>query len=174
MSKLKNGSTWLGLLEQIIYICPTLATVLYYYFDEIQSVASKSSQYTFALALTLLIFFIVYRRIAKTKIEELRKSTVQTETDLENGVGEASIVAENARKKREKLDLMDRLQILIVLVIFALAVYILEQATIGLTTLAMIACGSVAVGSGIHIGVLFLKQKEDVQTIAAKKAKLKE
>lgn len=164
MKNIAKPSFWLGLLEQLVYIAPTLGTVLYYYFDEIQYAVSKSSQYSFALALALLVLFVIYRHFAKTKLEELRQSVVQTETDLKNepegNVEKRALLAENARKDRQKLDTLDRVQVLIVLVIFALAVYILEKATVGLTSLAFIACASVAAGAGVHIGVLKLKEKE--------------
>lgn len=164
MKNILKGSFWVGIIEQLVYIIPTLATVLYYYFSEIQNTVSKSSQYTFGLAITLFVFFVIYKHFAKVKLAELRQSVVQTETDLKNepesNFEKRAVLARNARKDRQKLDIMDRAQVLIVLIIFALAVYILEQATIGLTTLALIACLSVAAGSGIHLGVLKLKEKE--------------
>lgn len=167
MKNLAKPSFWVGLIEQLVYIVPTLATTLYYYFAEIRHTVGSASQYTFGLAVTLLVFFLIYKHFAKTKLDELRQSVVQTETDLKNepesNVEKRAVLAENARKDRAKLDSMDRAQVLIVLVIFALAVYILERATIGLTTLALIACASVAAGTGIHLGVLKLKEKEAVK-----------
>lgn len=164
MKKLGKASFWVGLIEQLVYIVPTLATVLYYYFDQIRYTVSRSSQYSFALAIALFVLFIIYRHFAKTKLEELRQSVVQTETDLKNepegNTEKRALLASNARKDRQKLDTLDRAQVLIALVIFALAVYILEQAAIGLTWLAFIACVSIAAGAGIHIGVLKLKEKE--------------
>lgn len=167
MKTIAKPSFWVGLIEQLVYIVPTLTTVLYYYFSEIQQSVSKTSQYTFGLSISLLILFIIYKHFAKTKLQELRQSVVQTETDLNNepvsNVDKRALLAENARKGRAKLDTLDRAQVLIVLIIFALAIYILEQATIGLTTLALIACGSVAAGAGIHIGVLKLKAREAIK-----------
>lgn len=167
MKKLAKASFWVGLIEQLVYIVPTLATVLYYYFDQIRYTVSRSSQYCFALAIALFVLFIVYRHFAKTKLEELRQSVVQTETDLKNepasNAEKRALLAENARKDRSRLDTLDRVQILIALVIFALAVYIVEQATIGLTTLAFIALCSVAAGTGVHLGVLKVKAKEAVK-----------
>lgn len=175
MKKLTKASFWIGIIEQMVYICPTLVTVLYYYFAEIQSAVSKSSQYTFGLAIALFVFFLVYKHFAKTKLDELRQSVVQTETDLKNSPSSdterIAKLAENARKDRTKLDTMDRLQVLICLVIFALAIYILEQATIGLTSIALIATASVGLGAGVHLGVLKLKQNE--ATLKPKKARIK-
>lgn len=167
MKNIGKPSFWLSIFEQIVYIVPTLTTVLYYYFDEIQYTASATSKFTFATAVALFVFFIVYKHFAKTKLQELRQSVVQTETDLKNepesNVEKRALLAENARKDRTRLDTLDRAQVLIGLVIFALAVYIVEQATIGLTTLAFIALCSIAVGTGIHVGVLKLKTKEAVK-----------
>lgn len=167
MKNVGKPSFWLSIFEQIVYIVPTLTTVLYYYFDEIQYTASVTSKFTFATAVALFVFFIVYKHFAKTKLQELRQSVVQTETDLKNepesNVEKRALLAENARKDRTRLDTLDRAQVLIGLVIFALAVYIVEQATIGLTTLAFIALCSTAVGTGMHVGVLKLKAKEAVK-----------
>lgn len=167
MKKLKSASTWLGLLEDITYIFPTLITVLYYYFSAIRESVSSSSQYTFALALTLFVFFLIYKKIAKTKIGELRQSVVQTETDLKNTPDSQTDyikkLAENARKGRVKLDTYDRGMTIISILIMALAVNILEKATIGLTMLAYIALLSVMAGEGLHIGVLKLKEKEAIK-----------
>lgn len=164
MKAITKGSFWLEFLEQLVYIVPTLTTVLYYYFAEIQETVSRTSQYTFGLAITLFVFFLLYKQFAKKKLQELRQSVVQTETDLKNepksNMEKRATLAENARKDRAKLDTLDRAQVLIVLVIFALAVYILERATIGLTMLALIACASVAAGTGIHVGVLKLRERE--------------
>lgn len=164
MKAITKGSFWLEFLEQLVYIVPTLTTVLYYYFAEIQQTVSRTSQYTFGLAITLFVFFLIYKQFAKKKLQELRQSVVQTETDLKNeplsNTEKRATLAGNARKDRAKLDTLDRAQVLIVLVIFALAVYILERATIGLTMLALIACASVAAGTGIHVGVLKLRERE--------------
>ena len=84
MKKLGKASFWVGLIEQLVYIVPTLVTVLYYYFDQIRYTVSRSSQYSFALAIALLVMFIVYRHFSKTKLAELRQSVVQTETELQN------------------------------------------------------------------------------------------
>lgn len=166
-SKIFKWSKVVELIEQVVYICPTLGTILYYYFDGIQQNISKSSQFTFALCLTLFVFFLIYKKVVKTKIDGLRQSTIQTETDLENcpqsQTEQIALYAENAKKKRLKLDIYDKGSIIISLIIFALGVSILEKALIGLTNLAFIACGSVLVGFGIHIGALELKRKEQTK-----------
>ncbi|MEG1609064.1 MAG: hypothetical protein RR348_04275 [Clostridia bacterium] len=166
MKKIKTikWSKVVGALEQMIYICPTLATILYYYFNNIKSEISRSSQFTFALCLCLFVIFIIYKKVVKTKIDGLRQSLVQTETDLENcptsETEQIALLASNAKKKRVKLDIFDKGSIIISLLIFALGVNILEQCLIGLTNLAFIACGSVLVGFGVHVGALELKRKE--------------
>ncbi len=167
MRKLKLWSTWLGLLEDLVYCVPTLTTILYYYFSTIQDKVSQTSQYSFALALTLFVLFVIYRKVAKTKISELRQSVVQTETDLKNTpdsqIEYRKKLAENAKKDRIKLDTYDRGMVIISLLIIALAINIMEKAAIGLTTLSYIALLSVLAGEGIHIGVLALKEKEAVK-----------
>lgn len=160
----KKGSTWLGLFEQLIAVCPTLGTVLYYYFDTIQESVSWQSQFSFGMAIVLLVFFMVFKRVAKVKIDELRQSVVQTETDLknepENNTDRRALLALNARKDRTKLDMIDRFNYMLIVLIIALAVYIMERAMIGLTSLALIALASILAATGIHIGVLKLKERE--------------
>lgn len=164
MSYFKRGSTWLGALEQVIYICPTLGTVLYYYFSQIQQKVSMTSKFSFGLALTLFVFFLIYRKIMKRKVDELRNSVTQTRTDLKNmpdsDTAHIAKLAENAYKDGIKLDMYDRGGLVVVLLIVALGVHILNQAMIGVTNLAYIACGSVLTGFGVHVGVLSLKKKE--------------
>lgn len=165
MKKLTKGSTWVSLLEQLIYISPTLGTVLYYYFSSIRENISKSSQYTFALALVLLVLFIIYKKITKRNIEELRQATVQQETDMRSEINDEKLkrLADNSKSDRMKLDLYNRGGIILTLLIVALSVRILEMSLIGLTNLAYIACGSVLAGSGVHIGVLALKKREGIK-----------
>lgn len=169
IKKLTKGSTWLSLLENIIYIFPTLGTVLYYYFSEIQQTVSKSSKLSFAMALCLFVLFLVYKAVMARKIGELRQSVVQTETDLksmpDSEVEHVRKLAMNAKKDRRTLDLYDRGSIMITLLILALGVSILEKALIGLTTLLYIALGSIMSGYGIHLGVLELRQREAVKPI---------
>lgn len=173
-NKIFKWSKVVGVIEQIVYICPTLATILYYYFDGIQQSISKSSQFTFALCLTLFILFLIYKKVMKVKIDGLRQSKIQTETDLENcpesETERIAKYAENTKKKRIKLDIYDKGSIIISLIIFALGVSILEKALIGLTNLAFIACGSVLVGFGIHIGALELKRKEQTRIVGENNA----
>lgn len=174
MKSFTKASFWLGLLEQLVYICPTLITVLYFYFTEIRKTVELPSQYCFGIAVALFVLLLIYKHFAKVKLEELRQSVVQTETDLKNeppaNVEKRRILAVNARKSRTKLDILDRAQILMVLVIFALAVYILERASVGLTMLAAIACVSVAAGALLHLVVLKLKEKEAVKIVYLKSA----
>lgn len=166
MTKKRKVFKWskiVSIVEQLVYIAPTLSTVLYYYFSQIEQTISRSSKYSFGLAVALFVLFLIYRGVMHRTIAEFRQGVVQTETDLKNGVGDATKVADNAIKGRRKLDLYDRGGILISLIIFALAVRILEQALIGLTMLAYIACGSVCAGYGIHLGVLSLRKKEAIE-----------
>lgn len=160
-------SKLLSVIEELVYVCPTLGTVLYYYFSSIREEVSLTSQYTFILALCLFVFFLVFKGVSKKKIAELRQACVQTETDLTNtpnsDVEKREKLATNALKMRRKLDMVDRGSVLLSLLVFALAVHILEQALIGLTSLALIACASVCGGFGIHLGVLALRKKEAVK-----------
>lgn len=160
IKSLRKGSTWLKLLEEMVYICPTLITVLYYYFTELEVRASYSSKASFALALTLLILFLILKHIMRNKINELRQAKVQTDTDFKNGVGDPEKCAHNLYEYSKKLDTISRFQIIIVLICISLAIYILEQATIGLSTLTIIALVSVLAGTGIHIAQLKLTEKE--------------
>lgn len=167
MKRLTKGSFWLGLLEQAVYIVPTLTTVLYYYFSTIREEISKSSQYTFLLSIVLFIFFVVYKKVCSNKIKELRQSVVQTETDLRNTpvseVEKRTLLAENGKRDRQKLDLIDRGTLIVSFLIFALAVNILDKALIGISNLVCIAMGSILLGSGIHLGVLELEKKESIK-----------
>lgn len=164
MKKLKLGSAWLGLLEQIVYVCPTLGTVLYFYFADIKESISKASQNSFAMALVLFVLFIVYKKVMGKKVAELRQSVVQTETDLKNTPdtnGEViDKLATNAASDRRKLDTIDRASTMITILIIALAVTILEKALIGLSMLSYIALGSVLAGYGVHLGVIELRKRE--------------
>lgn len=173
MKKLTQGSFWLGIFEQLVYVVPTLATILYYYFTELEETISTSSKWSFAVACVLFVLLCVYRYFAKVKLQELRQSTIQTETDLENTpvseVEKREILAENCKKKRLQLDTLDRAMIMLILLILGLAIYILEQATIGLTNLVMIALVSCAAGTGIHVGVLELKKNESLKVQKHKK-----
>lgn len=167
MKKLTKGSFWLSILEQLIYVCPTLGTILYYYFSELEQSLSSLNKMSFALAVVLFVLFLIYKSVAKTKIAELRQSVVQTETDLrsepDSNIEKRIKLAKNAKSDRLKLDMYDRGMVLITLVIVALGIRILEQAMIGLTNLAYIACGSVIAGFGIHIGVLSLRKREAIK-----------
>lgn len=167
MRKLTKGSFWLSIFEQLVYVCPTLGTILYYYFSELEQSLSVPNKMSFALAVVLFVLFLIYKAVAKTKIAELRQSVVQTETDLRNeperNVEKRLLLASNAKSDRLKLDMYDRGMVLITLVIVALGIRILEQAMIGLTNLAYIACGSVIAGFGVHIGVLSLRKREAVK-----------
>lgn len=100
----------------------------------------------------------------KRKVDELRNSVTQTRTDLKNmpdsDTAHIAKLAENAYKDGIKLDMYDRGGLVVVLLIVALGVHILNQAMIGVTNLAYIACGSVLTGFGVHVGVLSLKKKE--------------
>lgn len=167
MRKLTKGSFWLSIFEQLVYVCPSLGTILYYYFSELEQSLSVPNKMSFALAVVLFVLFLIYKAVAKTKIAELRQSVVQTETDLRNepehNVEKRLLLASNAKSDRLKLDMYDRGMVLITLVIVALGIRILEQAMIGLTNLAYIACGSVIAGFGVHIGVLSLRKREAVK-----------
>lgn len=167
MKKLTKGSFWLSIFEQLVYVCPTLGTILYYYFSELEQSLSAPSKMSFALAVVLFVLFLIYKAVAKTKIAELRQSVVQSETDLRNeperNVEKRLLLASNAKCDRLKLDMYDRGMVLITLVIVALGIRILEQAMIGLTNLAYIACGSVIAGFGVHIGVLSLRKREAIK-----------
>lgn len=167
MKKLTKGSFWLSIFEQLVYVCPSLGTILYYYFSELEQSLSVPNKMSFALAVVLFVLFLIYKAVAKTKIAELRQSVVQTETDLRNeperNVEKRLLLASNAKSDRLKLDMYDRGMVLITLVIVALGIRILEQAMIGLTNLAYIACGSVIAGFGVHIGVLSLRKREAVK-----------
>lgn len=167
MKKLTKGSFWLSIFEQLVYVCPTLGTILYYYFSQLEQLLSVPNKMSFSLAVVLFVLFLIYKAVAKTKIAELRQSVVQTETDLRNeperNVEKRLLLASNAKSDRLKLDMYDRGMVLITLVIVALGVRILEQAMIGLTNLAYIACGSVIAGFGVHIGVLSLRKREAVK-----------
>lgn len=173
MGKLTKGSFWLSIFEQLVYVCPTLGTVLYYYFSEIEQTVGTASKMSFALAVVLFVLFCVYKAAMRKKITELRQSVVQTETDLHNlpdsHTEERVKLADNAKKDRLRLDTYDRGTVLLTLVIIALGVHILEQALIGLTNLAYIACGSVLAGSAIHIGVLGLRKREAIKPRKTKK-----
>lgn len=167
MKKLTKGSFWLSLFEQLVYVCPTLGTILYYYFSQLEQSLSVANKMSFALAVVLFVLFLIYKSVAKTKIAELRQSVVQTETDLRNeperNVEKRIKLAKNAKSDRLRLDMYDRGMVLITLVIVALGIRILEQAMIGLTNLAYIACGSVIAGFGIHVGVLSLRKYEAIK-----------
>lgn len=167
MKKLTKGSFWLSIFEQLVYVCPTLGTILYYYFSQLEQSLSAVNKMSFALAVVLFVLFLIYKSVAKTKIAELRQSVVQTETDLRNeparNAEKRILLASNAKSDRLKLDMYDRGMVLITLVIVALGIRILEQAMIGLTNLAYIACGSVIAGFGIHIGVLSLRKHEAIK-----------
>lgn len=160
VKSLSKGSTWLKILEDLTYVCPTLITVLYYYFTELEQSISYSSKASFGLALSLLFLFMILKRVAKHKIEEIRQAKVQTETDYKNGVGDPEKCASNLYGYSTKLDTAMRFQIMVVLLCASLAIYILEQASIGLSTLIVIALVSVLAGTGIHIGQLKLLEKE--------------
>lgn len=160
MRALKTGSFWLSLFEQLVYIAPTLGTAMYYYFSEIEKSVSWSSKMSFGLAIVMLVLLIVYKRVAKRKVDNMRQAIVQSKTDLRNGVGDPDKIIVNIEKDSVKLDELDRAYILVSLLAFASAVYILERAAIGLTTLVFIAIASVAAGMGIHLGVLKLEAKE--------------
>lgn len=170
---LKKGSFWLSMLEQVVYIAPTLGTVLYYYFTSIEQTISRSSKYSFAMAICLLVVFIIYKAVAAKKLAELRASVVQTETDLRNTpdtkVEERAMLALNAKKDRRKLDMCDRASIMITLLIIAISISILEKALIGLTMLSYIALGSVLAGFGLRLGVLELKSKEALKPAMTKR-----
>lgn len=167
MKKLTKGSFWLSIFEQLVYVCPTLGTILYYYFSELEQSLSAPSKMSFTLAVVLFVLFLTYKAVAKTKIAELRQSVVQSETDLRNeparNVEKRLLLASNAKSDRLKLDMYDRGMMLITLIIIALGIRILEQAMIGLTNLAYIACGSVIAGFCIHIGVLSLRKHEAIK-----------
>lgn len=167
MKKFAMGSFWLSILEQILYIFPTIGTILYYYFSQLQDSISLPKKMTFALALVLFALFLIYKSVAKKKIAELRQSVVQSETDLRNEPSENTakreLLAHNAKIDRRRLDLYDRGMILITLLIIALGVNILEKSLIGLTNLMYIACGSVLAGFCVHLVVLELRQKESLK-----------
>lgn len=164
MSKLTKGSFWLSLFENFVYVAPTLITVLYYYFTELQYTTSTSSKWSFATAVTMFVLFCVYKVAAKNHLRKLEHKTNQTEADLEcakpSDTEQVEIYATNLKRYRMELDAVRRVNVLIVLLIIALAVYIIEQATLGLTNLCFIAVASVAAGSGIHVGVISLMSKE--------------
>lgn len=161
MSKIKRGSFWLSVLEQIINLCPTLGLILYYYFSEIEKTVTWSSKLTFGMALALLVILVVYSKVFKSKIKDKKASLIQSETDLINGVGDPIKISEHIAKDKLVLNEMTRAKILIVLFIIALSVYVLEQATIGLTTLVSVGVASVATGMGIEVAVVKLEEKEN-------------
>lgn len=171
MNFLKKGSTWLKLLEQLTYVCPTLVTVLYYYFTQIEMVTSQSSKASFALAVVIFILFIIYKKAMHKHIEDLRQATVQTKTDLKNGVGDADKVATNLAKMQTELDTYNRMALLLSLLCCSIAVYILEQAAIAITNLVVIGLISVASGSGIHVGVIQLQKRENLKEVQNEKQK---
>lgn len=156
-------SNWLSLLEHLVYVCPVLGTTLYYYFSQIRETVSYSSRFSFGMALVLLILFIIYKKMISRKVDDLRKAVVQTKTDLRNGVGDPEKCAANLKRDNSKLDAISRVEILIILLVIMLAIYIMEQAAIGLTTLVLIAIGSVLAGTGIHFGVLKLREDEEIK-----------
>lgn len=162
MKWITKGSSWLSIFEHLVYVCPTLGVTLYYYFSQIRETVSYSSKFSFGMALVLFVLFMIYKRVIRNKVDDLRKAVVQTETDLRNGVGDPEKCAANLKKDHMKLDAIQRAEILIILFVIALAIYIMEQAAIGLTNLVLIAVGSVVAGSGIHIGVLKLKEQENI------------
>lgn len=163
MKKLFKWSNLVKCIEYLVYVCPTLGTVLYYYFSEIKETVSTSSEYSFALALVLFVLFLIFKAMTSKKIAELRQSVVQTETDYKNtpeaDTAKREVLLANATKDRAKLKLYDNGALVLALLVFALAVNILEQALIGLTSLALIAVGSVAGGLGLDIVSLNLKKK---------------
>lgn len=163
MKKLFTWSNLVKAIEYLVYVCPTLGTVLYYYFDEIQTKVSTSSKYSFALALVLLVLFVIFKAMTKKKVDELRQSVVQTETDLKNtptsDTAKIEILTANATKDRQKLKVYDNGVIVLALLVLALAVNILEKALIGLTNLCLIGVGSVACGLGLDLVSLELKKK---------------
>lgn len=165
IKKLKTGSFWLFVVEQVVYLCPTLITVLYYYFSEIEKTVSWSSKMSFGLAISVLVLFIIYRKAFKTKLSDMHQGLVQSETDLKNGVGDPEKITANIARDRITLDSMGRMSVLISLVVVGLSIYILEQAMIGLATLVFIAIGSVLVGMGIHIGAIKLERKEKLKEV---------
>lgn len=174
MTKLTKLSFWVNILKHITYICPTLITVLYYYYSSIRTEVSKTSQYTFALALTIFVLFLIYKAVMKRKVEELRNSAVITETDIRNEPPTSERLpnmAKNAKSDRLQLLIYDSGSILITLIIVALAINILEKALIGLSNLAIVACASVVLGLFLQYIVLCLKAKETLSM--ARKGKVK-
>ena len=161
MKYLKKGSTWLSLLEQLTYLCPILATVLYYYYTTLEEVVSQSSKATFSIAVSAFVLFIIYKKAMTRHIDDLRRSVVQTKTDLENGVGDKELVSKNLCKKRIELDMYTRAEIFLGLLVCSVTIYIFESAMVSITRLIMIGMASVAAGSGIHVGVLNLKRMEN-------------
>lgn len=163
MKKIFSWSNLVKCIEYLVYVCPTLGTVLYYYFSEIKETVSRSSEYSFALSLVLFVLFIIFKGMTTKKVGELRQSVVQTETDYKNTPESDSekraVLLSNATKDRAKLKLYDNGALVLALLVFALAVNILEQALIGLTNLALIAVGSVAGGLGLDLVSLNLKKK---------------
>lgn len=167
MKKFFKWSGVLSLLSSAVQIFPTLGVVLYYYFDNIQYTTSSTAKASLGVACALLILLIIYRKLAKTKVAELRQSVVHEETELKNlPAGEKyddqrAEYAKNAVNDRAKLIMYDKGVIICGLIVFALSVTILEKAMIGLSALALIACGSVLAGTGLEIAALKVKQKEE-------------
>ena len=163
MKWVTKGSNWLSLFEHVVYVCPTLSVTLYYYFSQIRETVSYSSRFSFGMAVVLFVLFMIYKRAIRHKIEDLRQSVVQTQTDLRNGVGDPEKCSTNLKKDHLKLDAIQRIEIIVILIVIALAIYIMEQAAIGLTNLVLIAVASVVAGSGVHVGVLKLREQESIK-----------
>lgn len=163
MKKLKLGSTWMSLLEQIVYIAPTLSIVLYDYFTQLESSVTTSSKASFGLAISLLFIGCIYLRVFKQHLADLRQGLVQSEYDLKNGVGDPAKVAETIKSSKLKLEGLSRLKILIVLFIIAVITYIFEEAAVRISTLVWTGVLSVAAGAGIHVGVLELEKSEAIE-----------